>query len=47
MPQEPGSTLEGGHNPEVTHLEFLVPEALGSLTQPPVWTCTPELGCTH
>lgn len=29
MAQEPGSFLEGGHNPEVTHLELLVPEALG------------------
>lgn len=46
MAQEPGSILEGGHNPEVTHLELLVPEALESLSHPPVWTCAPELGCS-
>lgn len=46
MAQEPGSILEGDCNPEVTHLELLIPEALASLSYPPVWICAPKLGCS-
>lgn len=57
MAQEPGSVLERGHNPEVTHLELLVPRGLGvslppssldlgaALGRPFTYPRSPSAGC--